>query len=175
MRRPSGEQRKADVVFWKPSAESVSRRKKWLAAECGKQQATIGFGIMRRIQRKRESLEMANIQAFLGVSAGRRAGWSSVSSFVLRWEKLCHVCVLMELSEREGDDAGEKLGELLKLCPWDRRGLSVTHWLRMRMLRPEHRPRLSYKSTSKHVGTDAGWWEMWWWKLSDDGFISLVN
>lgn len=23
------------------------------------------------------------------------------------------------------------------------------------------------------MGTDAGWWEMWWWKLSTDGFHFL--
>lgn len=35
---------------------------------------------------------------------------------VLRWEKLHHVCVLMEIFSKEGeiDDAGENIGELLK-------------------------------------------------------------
>lgn len=33
---------------------------------------------------------------------------------VLRWEKLFHVCVLLELSGRGEIDAGEKAGELLK-------------------------------------------------------------
>lgn len=41
------------------------------------------------------------------------------SSFVFRWEKLHHVCVLMELSSEEGEiiDTEEKARELLLWYP----------------------------------------------------------
>lgn len=96
---------------------------------------TIGFRIMEWIQEKREQSETTNIGSFkkyfccsgkLRKLAGD-PGWCRgffCSCFVLRWDKLHHVCVLMELSskEREIDGAGEKAGGLLQWCPWQTGG-----------------------------------------------------